>query len=73
MQVILPAPENLILPAQDIFDQTALLAAIESDLKDLHSAMDIRQAVVGHLNAARDTGMAVIANGLRASPLAARR
>ena len=72
MHVILPAPENLILPAQDIFDQTALLAAIESDLKDLHSAMDIRQAVVGHLNAARDTGMAVVAYELRASPLAAR-
>ncbi len=72
MDLTLPAPDNLICPAQDIFDQDAVLAAINLDMADITSAMDIRKVVVTHLTTARKTGMAVIADCLRASPFAAR-
>lgn len=72
MQIMLPAPDNLICPAQDIFDLATIQSAVERDILDTSSALDIRKATVSHLANARKAGMAVIADGLRAKPFAAR-
>ena len=73
VKVTLPAPDDLICLAQDIFDQTVIVAAINHDIAQSTSAMDTRKAVVKHLNAARDIGMKVIADRFGAEPFLARR
>ncbi|MGB7317216.1 MAG: [protein-PII] uridylyltransferase [Planktotalea sp.] len=72
MKLTRPAPENLILPAQDIFDASAVLAAIEAEIAELTDAMAVRKSAVTHLGKARTAGMNAIADALRASPYAAR-
>lgn len=72
MKLILPAPDNLICPAQEIFDQTTIIGAINAELAACSNAMEIRKSVVTHLMEARKTAMAVIADGLRSAPFAAR-
>ncbi len=66
------APDNLILPAEEIFDAAAVLAAIEAEIADIADAMAIRKCAVSHLNGARKAGMDAIAAALRADPYAAR-
>ncbi|WP_085306923.1 [protein-PII] uridylyltransferase [Planktotalea arctica] len=72
LQLSLLAREDLIAPAQGIFDRAEVLGAIEHDIEGTRDAMAIRKAVVTHLGAAREAGMDVIADALRAAPFAAR-
>ena len=73
VKIILPAPDDLICPAHEIFDQTTIVAEINQDIAESASALDTRKAVVTHLNAARDAGMKTIANRFAAEPFLARR
>jgi [protein-PII] uridylyltransferase len=66
------APEDLICPAQDIFDADAILGAIQADIMTATSPMEIRKVAVTHLLATRKAGMALIADALRAAPFSAR-
>ncbi|MEN8936212.1 MAG: nucleotidyltransferase domain-containing protein, partial [Planktotalea arctica] len=72
LQLSLLARDDLIAPAQGIFDRAEVLGAIEHDIEGTRDAMAIRKAVVTHLGAAREAGMDVIADALRAAPFAAR-
>ena len=72
LQLSLFARDDLIAPAQGIFDRAEVLGAIEHDIEGTRDAMAIRKAVVTHLGAAREAGMEVIADALRAAPFAAR-
>ncbi|MEP5155553.1 [protein-PII] uridylyltransferase [Planktotalea sp.] len=67
-----PAPDNLILSAQDIFDAPSVLGLIETEIADAKDAMAVRKITVTHLLAARKSGMAAIAQALRDNPYAAR-
>ena len=72
LKLTISAPDNLIAPAQEIFDAASILCAIEQSIADMQDAMTIRKAVVTHLNAARDASRDLIAEHLRAAPFAAR-
>jgi [protein-PII] uridylyltransferase len=74
-----PAPETtapgarpLILPPEAIFDRTAVLAALGSDLAGATDNRAIRAATVLRLKAAIETGRAAIAAAFAARPRAAR-
>ncbi|SDE35159.1 [protein-PII] uridylyltransferase [Limimaricola pyoseonensis] len=66
------APEDLILPARDIFDATRIAAALAADLERAEDAMAARRAVVQCLGAARKAGHAAIAEAFANRPFAAR-
>ncbi|WP_293450006.1 [protein-PII] uridylyltransferase [Planktotalea sp.] len=72
MHLTIAAPENLSCPAQHIFDADAILSKIEAEILSASSPMDVRKIAVTHLLEARKTGMALIADALRAAPFSAR-
>ena len=66
------APDNLICPAQSIFDAPRVHAALDRACAEHSDGKSIRQACVSVLKSAQAEGRAAIAAGLRAQPFAAR-
>ena len=66
-------PDDLIAPAGDIFDLTALREALFAELPVDAGETAVRKITVARLREARDAGRAAIAAALDAQPFAARR
>ena len=67
-----PAPDDLICPAQDIFDHHIVLAEVSDAIAAATSEKDVRGATVKVLRKARSDGMAAIATAFRAAPFRSR-
>ena len=65
--------EDLICPADEIFDTAAINAAVMSACANLSDERDIRRETVAILSEAQKRGRAAIAAAFAASPIAARR
>ena len=66
-------PGELIAPAKDILDEAALCAALDAATAGLTDAAALRAAATQCLQTAQETGRAVIAAGIEAQPMTARR
>ena len=66
-------PGELIAPASDILDEAALRAALDAATTGLSDGAALRAAATHCLQAAQDKGRAVIAAGITAQPMTARR
>ncbi|WP_425437099.1 [protein-PII] uridylyltransferase [Litoreibacter ponti] len=66
-------PDDLILPAADIFDEAGLRARLEEALAPQRDAKAIRATTVTLLKEAQRDGRAAIADAFEAKPMAARR
>ena len=66
------APEDLILPARDIFDAEAVEAKLAAALDEAEDAMGTRRAAVAVLGEARRQGRDAIARAFATRPFAAR-
>jgi [protein-PII] uridylyltransferase len=65
------APDNLICPADQVFDRAAVCDALKSATETATDEASLRRAVVQILGAARKQGFAAIAEGFAAQPFAA--
>ncbi len=73
MKDLLSLPDNLVCPAETIFDEAAILAGIKAGLADCAGDPSReRAAIVCVLREAQKTGRAAIEEGLKSQPLAAR-
>jgi [protein-PII] uridylyltransferase len=66
-------PDVLIVPANEIVDETALKARLDTALGPLSGATEIRAAAVKILQEAQSAGRAAISRGVNAAPFTARR
>ncbi|WP_443089965.1 [protein-PII] uridylyltransferase [Yoonia sp.] len=71
-QIYGPSPDNLICPAETVFDRAAVLAEIGAASQAGMAERDIRATVVTVLRKARAEGMAAIATAFREAPFNAR-
>jgi len=63
-------PGDLICPASDIFDLSAITAALDSAMAECSSARDMRAATVEHLKAAYEAGRETLTQAFASEPMA---
>jgi [protein-PII] uridylyltransferase len=68
-----PLPDNLICPAEEIFDRAAIWSAIKDEADGDLRGVDLRKSVVARLLAAQKQGYKTIAAAFEDNPFASRR